>query len=110
LSLDFLVTWIAQHKLLTFACLILLTELIFRRWAPKSAVYARWTAFFRAVGALWTAVILSVVYLLSVGPVSLAMRLLGKDPLERSVGKEPSCWRRHEANPLGPLAAVRHQF
>ena len=34
--------------------------------------------------------ILSLVYLLSVGPVSLGMRLLGKDPLDRSLGAEPT--------------------
>jgi hypothetical protein len=38
------------------------------------------------------------------------MWLLGKDLLDRSLGKERSGWRRHEPNPLGPLAAVRHQF
>jgi hypothetical protein len=63
-----------------------------------------------AVGAVWTAVILSVVYLLSVGPVSLAMRLRGKDPLDRSLAPEPTFWRTHEQNPLGPEAATRHQF
>jgi hypothetical protein len=104
------VTWIAQHKLLSLAALILLTELVFRRFAPRSRAYARWSAFFRALGEVWTAVILSLVYVLSVGPVSLVMWLLGKDLLDRSLGKERSGWRRHEPNPLGPLAAVRHQF
>jgi hypothetical protein len=61
LSTADVVTWIAHHKLLTFASLILLTELGFRRWAPKSAAYARWTSFFKAVGAVWTAVLLSVI-------------------------------------------------
>jgi hypothetical protein len=62
------------------------------------------------VGAVWTAVILSVIYLLSVGPVSLGMRLFGKDLLDRSLAREATFWRSHEANPLGPAAAVRHQF
>ena len=104
------VSWIAHHRVLSVACFILLTELAFRGLAPKSAVYARWTAFFKAVGAVWTAVILSLVYLLSVGPVSLGMRLLGKDPLDRSLEREPTVWRSHEPNPLGPEAAARHQF
>ena len=105
-----LVSWIARHRVLSVACFILLTELAFRGLAPKSVAYTRWTAFFKAVGAVWTAVILSVVYLLSVGPVSLGMRLLGKDPLDRSLEHEPTFWRPHEANPLGPEAAARHQF
>ncbi len=104
------VTWIAHHKLLSFACAILLTEIALRRLLPKSRIYAQWTALFVAVGSVWTGVILSLVYLLSVGPISLGMRLLGKDPLDRSLLGEPTFWRRHEPNPLGPQAAVRHQF
>ena len=104
------VSWIAHHRLLSIACFILLTELAFRGLAPRSAAYARWTAFFKAVGAVWTAVLLSIVYLLSVGPVSLGMRLLGKDPLDRSLAHEASFWRSHEPNPLGLEAAARHQF
>jgi hypothetical protein len=104
------VTWIAHHKILSLACLILLIELGFRRFARTSALYARWTAFFQFLGSIWTAVILSVIYLLSVGPVSLGMRLLGKDPLDRALTPRPSFWHPHEPNPLGPAAAVRHQF
>lgn len=110
MSLEAVVTWIAQHKLVSFACAILLTEIALRRLAPRSAAYAKWTALFVAVGSVWTAVILSLVYLLSVGPIGLGMRLLGKDPLDRSLRPEPTFWRRHEPNPLGPEAAVRHQF
>ena len=104
------VTWIADHRLLSIASFILLMELAFRGLAPRSAAYSRWTAFFKALGTVWTAVILSIVYLLSVGPVSVGMRLLGKDPLDRSLEREPSFWRPHEANPLGAEAAARHQF
>jgi len=38
------------------------------------------------------------------------MRLFGKDPLDRKLKAEPTFWREHEPNPLGPAAAVRHQF
>jgi hypothetical protein len=38
------------------------------------------------------------------------MRLMGRDPLDRKLDREPSWWRRHEPNPLGPQAAARHQF
>jgi hypothetical protein len=106
--------WLAglgwRGKLLTFATAVVLVELAFRRFAPKSRAYARWTAFFQSIGVVWTAVILSVVYVLSVGPIGLGMRLLGKDPLDRSLAKEPSFWRAHEPNPLGPQRAARHQF
>jgi len=88
----------------------MVTELLFRRIAPGSHAYAVWTRFFQGIGKLWTAVILALIYLLSVGPVSLAFRLLGKDPLDRGLLPEPSFWRGHEPNPLGPEAAARHQF
>jgi hypothetical protein len=110
LSLDAVVSWIAGHKLISLACFILLTELALRRLAPTSAAYARWTRFFQALGVVWTAVILSLIYVLSVGPVALFMRLRGTDLLDRKLDPEPSFWRRHEANPLGLQAAVRHQF
>ena len=97
-------------KLLSLATLVVLVELAFRRFAPRSRAYERWTHGFEAIGAVWTAVLLSVVYLLSVGPISLVLRLRRSDPLDRSLRSEPSFWRAHEPNPLGPLAAARHQF
>jgi hypothetical protein len=99
-----------RYKLLVFASLVVVVELLFRRFAPKSAAYRRWTAFFQGLGVVWTAVLLSVIYVVSVGPVRLVMRVSATDPLDRSLRPEPSFWRRHEPNPLGPLAAARHQF
>ena len=99
-----------RGKLLLAATLVVLVELGFRRLAPRSAAYARWTAVFQAIGGFWTAIILGIVYFLSVAAVGLAFRLLGNDPLERRLGPDPSFWRRHEPNPLGPEAAARHQF
>ncbi len=99
-----------RYKLLTLASVVVVVELLFRRFAPRSQAYRRWTAFFQGIGAVWTAVLLAVIYLVSVGPVSLFMRLRDHDPLDRGLRFEPSFWRAHEPNPLGPLAAARHQF
>ncbi len=99
-----------RYKLLTLATLVVVVELLFRRFGPRSQAYRRWTRFFQGIGAVWTAVLLAVIYLFSVGPVSLFMRLGSRDPLDRSLRAEPSFWRAHEPNPLGPLAAARHQF
>ena len=96
--------------LLAFATGVLLVELAFRRFAPGSKAYARWTRGVEAVGAVWTAVLLSVVYFVSVSAISLFMKLRGQDPLDRRLDPEPTFWRAHEPNPLGPLAAARHQF
>jgi Saxitoxin biosynthesis operon protein SxtJ len=99
-----------RWKVILVASVVVAVELGFRRLAPRSRAYARWTAFFEGIGAVWTAVILSVVYVLSIGPVGLVMRLFGHDPLDRRLAPEPSFWRGHEPNPLGPHRAARHQF
>jgi hypothetical protein len=99
-----------RWKMLAAATLVLLVELALRRFARKSAFYRRWQAAFEAVGAVWTAILLSLVYVVSVGLVNLFLRASGKDPLDRSLTVEPSFWRAHEPNPLGPARAARHQF
>jgi len=93
-----------------FAAVVVAVELAFRRFAPRSRAYARWTAFFQGLGQVWTAVLLGLIYVLSVGPVGLGMRLFRHDPLDRRLTPEPSFWRPHEPNPLGPERAARHQF
>ena len=96
--------------LLTLATCVLLIELALRHFGPRSRVYSRWTRGIEAVGAVWTAVLLSIVYVVSVGPVSLFMTLTGKDLLDRTAGHDVTSWKAHDPNPLGPLAAARHQF
>jgi membrane-associated protease RseP (regulator of RpoE activity) len=114
LSASDVLTWLVElplrWKILAFATTVVLIELAFRRLAPKSRAYARWTRFFLGLGTVWTAVILAIVYLFSVGPVGVVMRLAGRDPLDRRLRPEPSFWRAHEPNPLGPERAARHQF
>ena len=102
--------WPVRWKLLTLATVVVVVELALRQFAPRSQAYARWKAFFEGVGAIWTGILLSVVYVLSVGPISLSLKLFGRDPLDRALAPEPSFWRSHEPNPLGPEAAARHQF
>ena len=114
MSADTVFAWAAglqwRHRLLVFATLVVLVELAFRRFAPRSRAYQRWTALFKGIGAVWTAVILCVVYVVSVGPIGLGMRLSGHDPLDRRLAPEPSFWRAPQPNPLGPERAARHQF
>jgi hypothetical protein len=99
-----------RHKLLALATLVVLVELALRRFARGSRFYAGWTRCFEAIGEVWTAVLLAVVYFVSVSVVSVLVRLVSGDPLDRGLAKEPSYWRSHEPNPLGPAAAARHQF
>ena len=99
-----------RGKLFGFACLVVAIELVLRRFARKTRLYAAWTHGFEAIGAVWTSVLLAIVYFLSVSLVGLGMKIFAKDPLDRGLGAEPSFWRAHEPNPLGAKAAVRHQF
>ncbi len=113
--LDALALWWAgrgpvTRGLLLFATTVVVVELLFRYLAPHTAAYRGWTAFFEGIGHLWTNVILAIVYFSSVSLVALYMKLFGEDPLDRRLGPEPSFWRPHEPNPLGPDAAARHQF
>jgi len=114
LSLPAALAWFAalswRWKLVGLATIMVLVELGLRRFAPKSRAYALWTGFFEGLGKLWTAVLLAIVYVFSVGPTGLVMRLFGHDPLDRRLAPEPSFWRAHEPNPLGPERAARHQF
>jgi hypothetical protein len=99
-----------KQVLLVVATTMFVVELILRRFARGTPLYRKWTAFFEGIGAFWSAIILSVVYFVSVAMIWALMKLMGKDLLDRKLDEEPSFWRRHEANPLGPLAAARHQF
>jgi hypothetical protein len=108
-------TWWATRPthtrvLLVIAASMLVVELAFRRFGPKSPAYKKWTHFFETIGLFWTAILLAVVYFVSVSFVAFFIRLFGKDLLDRKLTPEPSYWRSHEPNPLGPAAAVRHQF
>jgi hypothetical protein len=96
--------------LLTLATCVFVTELVLRRVAPRSRLYAGWTRAFQTIGRFWTAAILSLVYFVSVAVVSVLMKVRGKDLLDRTLRPEPTFWRLHEPNPLGPEAAARHQF
>ena len=109
------VQWVAgwptyKQALLALATTMFVVELLLRRVARGTPLYRRWTAFFEAIGAFWSAIILSIVYFVSVAIISIFMKLAGKDLLDRRLDEEPSFWRTHEPNPLGPLAAARHQF
>lgn len=99
-----------KQALLAVATTMFVVELILRRFARGTPLYRKWTAFFEGLGAFWSAIILSIVYFVSVAIVSVFMKLARKDLLDRRLDAEPSFWRTHEPNPLGPIAAARHQF
>jgi len=110
-------SWCLQHYLalplrwrvaLPAALAVLLVEQVFRRAAPRSHAYARWTAAFEAVGAVWATVILAALYVVVVGPVSLVLRLRRRDLLGDPA--EPGAWRAPEPAAMPPREAARHLF
>ena len=96
--------------LLALATTVFVIELVLRRFARESAFYRRWTHVFVTIGHFWTAIILGIIYFLTVSVISLLMKLFAPDLLDRGLAAEPTFWRPHEPNPLGPEAAARHQF
>ena len=99
-----------QFKLLALFVLVVGTEMVLKRFAPESAFYRSWQRTFERIGTVWTAVILSIIYFISVAGVSLFMKLLGRDLLNTGLDAQPSFWQERETTPLSPQAAARHQF
>ena len=99
-----------KKVLLALAITATIVEIVLRYGFPRSRAYAAWTAGLEAVGGFWTAVLLSIVYFLTLSFVNMVFRLTGKDPLDRRLGGGVTSWHSHEPNPLGPESAARYQF
>jgi hypothetical protein len=54
--------------------------------------YRYWMKFARALGKANAFVLLTIVYVLLIGPAALVLKILGRDLLDRKAGKEPSFW------------------
>jgi hypothetical protein len=108
-----------KRSLLLLFLVVLLTEAVLRFFLPQSKAAKAWMAFFARVSEtwllqflakFWTGVLLSIVYFVTLPFITAGQKLFGKDPLDRGLAQEPTFWRKHEPNPLGPKAAARHQF
>lgn len=74
-----------------------------------SKLYGWWMAFARLLGTVNTILLLTLIYLLIIGPAWVVQRILRKDPLGRKIPKEGSFWL--EKPPLEhSLEETRHQF
>lgn len=67
-----------------------------------------WMAFALRLGAIQTQILLFVLYFGVFGPGNLALRISGKDPLQRK-GEAESWWVAHEPQDE-TLDRYRHQF
>ena len=96
--------------LLALATTVFLVDLALRYTAPKSRAYAAWASGLRAIGSFWTAVILSIVYLIPVGLTNVVVRTMRRDLLDREIRKEPSYWHIRDSDLRSPEEASLRQF
>jgi hypothetical protein len=68
-------------------------------------VHKGWMRLAEALGWLNTRVLLSIVYYLMMTPLGVAMRLLGKDPLDRRLHDRASYWivKDSQGDPKGAM-------
>jgi hypothetical protein len=62
----------------------------------RRRLYDKWIAFARVLGRINTVVLLTLVYLVVLGPVALVSRILRKDFLDRGLDARPSYWEDRE--------------
>lgn len=73
------------------------------------AAWAHWKKAAAIIGRFQTRILLTVFYVLLVGPVSLLAKLFRHDPLNRRMDTDADYWKDHEA--MGSdLERARHQF
>jgi hypothetical protein len=74
-----------------------------------STLYKGWMGFARVLAIVNTTLILSIVYILLIGPTWLVMKLRRKDLLDRRVDTNPTFWKPKE--PIGhTIEKSRRQF
>ncbi len=61
--------------------------------------YKLWMRFARALGVVNTHVLLTLVFILIIGPFALVVRLFGKDFLDRTLRPSGSYWKPKEPAP-----------
>jgi hypothetical protein len=55
-------------------------------------LWAWWKAFAHVLGQIQTTILLSLVYLIAIGPIALVSRLIGRDLLGLRRSDNPSYW------------------
>jgi MFS family permease len=70
-----------------------------------------WSAVGHVLGFVNTHILLGVVFLVILSPLSLALRLTGRDPLQRRRdGKLPSYWRERPVEPGDPRERLERPY
>ncbi len=72
-------------------------------------IYKCWMAFAHFLAAVNATLLLTIVYLIVVGPMSLISRLMRKDLMAHRIAPSGSFWKAKETTPH-TLDQARHQF
>ncbi|MEX1138988.1 MAG: SxtJ family membrane protein [Bacteroidota bacterium] len=75
-----------------------------------TAAYRGWMAFARFLGIVNTTILLTLVYILLIGPLSLVMRAFGSDLLDKRMKAPSGSFWRKKAPLKHTLDECRHQF
>jgi hypothetical protein len=69
------------------------------QWLKKSGVliYKGWMLFARGLAFVNTRLILTLFFVIVIGPIALILKLAGKDFLQRRIDSSPSFWRPRES-------------
>ncbi len=62
--------------------------------AGLNPVYTLWMKFGLVMGAISSRIILSVIYFILFTPMALVMKIMGKDPMQRSLQSDASSYRK----------------
>lgn len=74
-----------------------------------SVLYRWWMLFARALAFINTRVLLTLFFVIIIGPIALALKTLGKDFLERRIDASPSYWKSRGTSEQS-LESASHQF
>lgn len=72
-------------------------------------IYQYWMAFGHAIGTITTPIMLSLVYLVALGPARMISAVAGKDLLEKRFAPRTSFWHEKEEQ-QHTLEETRRQF
>ncbi len=90
-------------------------EKLIHRWsyAPEGAdgevvrprsiwrvAYGYWMKFARALGRANALLLLTIVYIVLIGPAAIVLKIFGKDLLDRKAGKGSTLWLEKAQEPL----------
>ncbi len=79
------------------------------QWLKKigSRLYGWWMAFARALAFVNTRILLTLFFVIVIGPIALVLKLFRKDFLERRVGSSASYWKKREPSENSLEQALR---